>query len=189
MLSYNEIALAVAELELGIGAAELHGSLMGFLLGGGLVTPGRWLDDLLIEAPPVSGRDASRAALDAMALAMQLPAQGSSSHLTPLLPDVTLPLRQRAQALTEWCGGFLGGLGITGAVATFNADPSNADPVTELLSAIARIAGTRWPKASTPRADAVHFDEVVEFLDTALATLAEELPRAARDTTRGGLRH
>ncbi len=179
MPSHNEIHRAASDLQLGSVASELHGSLVGYLLGGGLVTPGRWLDDLLIEVPPGEGHDEARRLLDAFALATTLPLAGASTTFAPLLPDATSPLRDRAQALTDWCSGFLGGLGISGT-----ASHADSGPVADLLGNIARIAATRWPKSSTPDADAVHFEGIVGFLVDAVTTHARELPRIPLDASR-----
>lgn len=184
MPTHSEIAHAVAALQLGISASELHGSLVGYLLGGGLVSRDRWLDDLLIEAPPAGEHAAARAVLDGLVESTRRPAPDAPESLAPLLPGAGASLKDRGQAMTEWSAGFLGGLGISGA-----ASNANSGPVADLLAAIARIAGIRWSKASAPEEDAVHFDDIVAFLRDSLATLASELPRAPLAAAPSALRH
>ncbi|MFA6986609.1 MAG: UPF0149 family protein, partial [Arenimonas sp.] len=66
MPNYAEISAQIRQLQLGVDAAELHGSLCGYLSGGGDAAPERsdWLGKVMAEpeAMPV----AANSALDRM---------------------------------------------------------------------------------------------------------------------------
>lgn len=157
---------------LGCGASELHGSLVGMLLGGGRVTRDRWQQALLLEPlPEPAGEPGATLEIEGLVdqtLTVQTNPDGMH---TPLLPDADGGgLDDRARALIDWCAGFLGGYGIAGA------SPSAGTPAAEALDAIARIAGTRLPAPGLPPEEASSLEQISGFLDEALATLSLATP-------------
>ena len=129
----DEVAEASRALALGSTVPELHGALCGWLAGGGEDTvawPERVLVDAAIPAP------APGSALDRLR-------QGSVAQLGDgefsfelLLGEDDLPLRQRAQALFDWCRSFLGGFGLAAG-----AQPPLSEEGAEALQDLARLAG------------------------------------------------
>ncbi len=99
--------------------AELQGMLCGRLCGGASISDAEWLQQVeetlaLMESPDES--------LSAILLAMleqnkqQLGSDDFSLKL--LLPDDEQGIHIRAQALSQWCHGFLSGFGGAGVVAS-----------------------------------------------------------------------
>lgn len=137
---------------LGVGAAELHGSLTGFLCAG---WGGSSHDLLAALALDAGAGDADlhamveRAATD---IAARL-RKGEPVEL--LLPSA--PLAARADAMVDWCRGFLGGLGLTGLLDTAAQAPAER----ELLAGLARIAETHVVCAD---GDTRALDEVLGFI-------------------------
>jgi uncharacterized protein YgfB (UPF0149 family) len=116
-VGYDELDAALVRMQLGTDASELHGSLSGYLAGGGEL--GRQpllavlqLDD---EAAPPSPRE--KALLDQLARECLADLVDPELGFEPVLPADDRPLAERAEALVEWCRGFLGGFGLAGAPA------------------------------------------------------------------------
>jgi uncharacterized protein YgfB (UPF0149 family) len=95
LVGHDDIDALIMRLRLGTEASELHGSLCGYLAGGG------------------SLRGSSVLA------ALQLDGEATDPELgfEPLLPEDDRPLAERAEAMVDWCRGFLGGFGLAGAAA------------------------------------------------------------------------
>ena len=155
-----EIAEASRSLGLGASVPELHGALCGWLAGGGEDVPG-WPARVLVgdaAAEPERG-----GALDRMrvATAMQLGDGDFSFQL--LLGEDAMPLRDRAQALFDWCRSFLGSFGLAAG-----AQPPLSEEGAEALQDLARLAG----------ASVQDIDEDEDEDESALAEL-EEFVRVA----------
>lgn len=116
-IGYDELDIAVIQLRLGTDASELHGSLCGYLAGGGTLGRQSVLAALQLDGEAVTPSAADLALLDQ--LAQQSLAEFTDEELgfEPLLPADDRPLSERADALVQWCRGFLGGFGLAGASA------------------------------------------------------------------------
>ena len=110
--------------------AELHGGLAGWLAGGGEPVAGwtaRVLADAGLPAPePGSPLDALREATSAH---LADPALGFAL----LLPEAATA--ERANALFDWCRGFLGGFGLAAG-----AQPPLSEEGSEALADLANLA-------------------------------------------------
>ena len=130
---WADVAAAADRLGLASTPAELHGGLCGWLAGGGEEAadwPARVLADPGLPAPvPGSALDRLR-----QATAAQL-GDGEFSFQLLLVEDGQ-PLRERAQALFDWCRGFLGGFGLAAG-----ASPPLSEEGGEALQDLARLAG------------------------------------------------
>jgi uncharacterized protein YgfB (UPF0149 family) len=58
----------------------------------------------------------------------------------PLLPEDDRPLTERAEAMVDWCRGFLGGFGLAGTAAHAQL----SDEAQEILRDVATIAGSSF---------------------------------------------
>jgi uncharacterized protein YgfB (UPF0149 family) len=159
----EEVAEASRALQLGASVPELHGGLCGWLAGGGEDTPAwpsRVLADPGLPAPAAGG------ALDRLrqATAAQL-ADGEFSFQL-LLGDDDLPLRQRAQALFDWCRSFLGGFGLAAG-----AQPPLSEEGAEALQDLARLAGASVQEIDEDEEDESALSELEEFVRVAALLL------------------
>ncbi|PWK81870.1 UPF0149 family protein [Fulvimonas soli] len=117
-IDYDELDTSIRRLRLSVDASELHGSLCGFLAGGGAL--GR---QPLLAALQLEGAEAAAPSAADQALFERLGRQAETEladpelGFEPLLPADDRPLDERADALVEWCRGFLGGFGLAGAPA------------------------------------------------------------------------
>ena len=169
--SIVDIAEASRRSGLAVDPSELHGALCGWLCGGGENTPA-WLARVLADddlpAPEAGG------ALDALcqASAGQLEDRGFGLEL--LLPELDDSLATRAEALFDWCRGFLGGFGLAAG-----ARPPLSDEAGEALQDLARLAQAA-PEAGDDEDDAHALAEIEEFVRVAVLLLHGDCVLAAR---------
>ncbi|HEY0233306.1 MAG TPA: UPF0149 family protein [Dokdonella sp.] len=172
-LQHAELTHTVRSLRLGVDASDLHGSLSGYLCGGACPGETDWLGALEIDL----GADLTAAAqsMQLRRLYRECRAQfeESPASIEPLLPDA--PLAQRAAGLVEWCRGFLGGFGLSGA--SLRTDLST--DAREILADLGTIANGNI-QTSGSREDEQAFADVLDFACTAAAVLHRELGRAPR---------
>lgn len=170
--SYDDVHSALKSLQSGVGAADLHGSLSGFLCAGGEGLQGFLramdLDELLEPA----GQDAGAAGV-LLQIFRSCGAQldDSAFQFDPLLPADEAPLPERAQALVQWCQGFIGGLGLGG----FDRVERLSEEGREVLGDIAEIAGSRLDFDDKLEVDELALGELLEFVRVGALLLREDL--------------
>ena len=152
-----------------VDAAECHGALCGALCApDGAVDA--WLartldgvaDARAVHAPLLRLAGDTRRAL----------AEGEF-EFAPLLPDDDEPLVERAQALGEWCEGFLLGIG-TGRIERFDA---LAESVQEVVRDMIEIARIGVPSGDDPEGDEGAYVELVEYLRAGTQLVFDEMTR------------
>lgn len=127
-----EVAAASGSLGLGASVPELHGLLCGWLAGGGedvAAWPARVLVDSAAPEP------APGSALDRLRTATVAQLGDGEFSFQLLLGEDAMPLRDRAQALFDWCRGFLGGFGLAAG-----EQPPLSEEGAEALQDLARLA-------------------------------------------------
>src|SRR5690606_24057216 len=146
-----------ASRELGLVAspAELHGALCGWLAGGG-ADARDWTAKVMADEslpPPPAGsaldrlREGSVAQLEDGEFAFQL-----------LLADEDASVRQRAQALFDWCRGFLDAFGLAAG-----AKPPLSVEGSEALQDLGKLAGARVQDIDEAAEDGASLAELEEF--------------------------
>ena len=160
--SHDAVTNELAQLQLGVDASELHGSLCGFLAAGGELTRSDWLKRLEIEPDPV---DLGDGALDALYLASRAQLGDPDLGFELLLPEDERPLDERAEALLGWCRGFLGGFGLVGR----STRPLSAE-AREALEDLGKIAASNL-SYDDPESDENALVEVGEFVRVATLLL------------------
>lgn len=135
-IGYDELDDVVVQLRLSIPASELHGSLCGLLAASG--RPGRRsvLSVLHLEAGSDSVSEHDMDALDQLARQSEQELADPELGFEPLLPADDRPLAERADALVDWCRGFLGGFGLGGT----DAHGKLSDEGREILGDLSAIA-------------------------------------------------
>lgn len=172
-IGYSELDGALARARAGVGASDLHGSLTGYLCGGGRADARHWFEALELCHGDGDGDDAS--ALPAPLLERlyaDCTAWLADPAITfePLLPHADTPIAARAEALVEWCRGFLGGFGLAGQnpAATLSGDAR------EILTDFSTIATTHFEYAGNDDDEAA-LSDVVEFLRVGALLLHAEM--------------
>jgi yecA family protein len=173
-VTHAQLGELLAARQFGIGPSDLHGSLTGYLCGGGVADSRHWLAAL--ELDPVD-----RAAETPDVLLTQLYEQCAAWFedpelgFEPLLPPDDASLERRADALVEWCRGFLGGLGLAGVSQQHGLSPDGA----EILRDFGTIAGTHFEYADTEE-DENALTEVIEFIRVGVLLLHAEIVSAPK---------
>lgn len=179
-ITHAELDLALSELRFGVGPSDLHGSLTGFLCAGGVANARNWLQRLEIDADDqVADRD-RHALLDRLFRDCRQQLEDPDLGFEPLLPGDDQPLAERADALVQWCRGFLGGFGLSGAGKPENLSGDSA----EILRDFSTIAGTRFEYEDAEE-DESALAEVLEFIRVGVLLLHTEMaaPPAGRPGT------
>jgi len=174
-LTYAELAHAIKTLRLGVGASDLHGSLTGYLCAGGRAGAEEWPAALELD-PDVKAlrHEALRQLYRDCRAQLEDPDLG----FEPLLPAHDAPVERRADALVEWCRGFLGGVGLSGSATRILSADAN-----EVLADFGRIASSRFDYDDAEE-DETALSEVLEFVRVGVLLLHAELNRPRAPGTR-----
>lgn len=159
MPDWQDIETALAPLQLAISAAELHGSLAGWLAGGGRLGGG-WLGKVLADDSLPQRADAR---LEALAEATQSGLEDAALGFRLLLPPEDATVNVRANALFDWCRAFLGAFGLAAGAA-----PGLSDESREALEDLARLA---MSEADSDDEDEDALAELEEFVRVAALLL------------------
>lgn len=168
---YAQVNQDARRFGLGVDAAELHGSLCGYLSAGGELGPDTWLHQLQFHgADPSLPRGGT---LEALLGASRTQLQDQQLGFELLLPPDSAPVAERADRLLDWCRGFLGGFGLAGIDrARLGAE------ATEALGDLAKIAASHLAYED-PEEDENALAEVAEFVRIAVMLLYGECVLAA----------
>lgn len=139
-VGYDEIDALILRLRLGSDASELHGSLAGFLAGGGSLRGTSVLTALQLDGEETDPTPDDTRKLDQLARQCEAELADPELGFEPLLPADDRPLAERADALVEWCRGFLGGFGLAGTAA----HASLSDEAQEVLRDLGTIAASSF---------------------------------------------
>jgi uncharacterized protein YgfB (UPF0149 family) len=168
-LTHAELARALETLRLGMGASDLHGSLTGYLCAGGRAGAEEWPAALEIE--PDAAADLRHEALKRLYRDCRAQLDDPDLGFEPLLPESDAPVERRADALVEWCRGFLGGVGLSGSpIGALSPDAS------EVLADLGRIAASHFDYDDEEE-DESALSEVLEFVRVGVLLLHTELTR------------
>ena len=170
--NYGVVAETLARLEPGVGAAELHGSLAGYLCAGGQARADDWLEALALDGlheAVISGGE--REVFDRLYQECRRELDDPELSFDPLLPsDDEASLTERSAALVDWCRGFVGGLGLAGT----DLGRALSDEASEVIEDFTRIARTDVDEAADPDGEE-DYTEVVEYVRVGAMLIRHEL--------------
>jgi uncharacterized protein YgfB (UPF0149 family) len=170
---YAELDADLQRLELGVDAAELHGSLCGYLSGGGPdLSRSGWLGTML--ADPGTVRVDVDSQIDRLFTVTTQQLESPDFGFDLLLPDGERPVSERGEALLSWCRGFLGGFGLSAG-----AEPPLSDESRDALNDMSRIAASDL-SYDDPESDEEALEEVSEFIRVAALLLHSDCVLAPR---------
>jgi uncharacterized protein YgfB (UPF0149 family) len=172
-ISHAELGALLAKAQFGVGASDLHGSLAGYLCGGGHTDAQHWLAALELEHDDDAAAELPREVLEHLYADCAAWLADPELRFEPLLPAANAPLGARTEALVEWCRGFLGGVGLAGAGSkgTLSADAK------EILADFDTIAATQF-ESNDSEEDESALAEVIEFIRIGALLLHTELSAA-----------
>jgi uncharacterized protein YgfB (UPF0149 family) len=176
-MDWSLVNTALRRLCIGTDAAENHGVLCGLLCARGPEVERAWIDLLRDEqeeaamavAEPEAGvaawADLSRLYRETIG---QLRDEGFVFSL--LLPDDSQPLQLRAEAMTEWCQGFLYGLA-AGGLVDYSVLPEEVREIAEDIVEISRAT----TDADEGESDEAAYSELIEYLRVGVILVFETL--------------
>lgn len=175
-VGHEDIDALVMRLHLGTDASELHGSLSGFLAGGGSLRGSTLLAALQLDGEVTSPAPEDLALLDRLARQSEHELADPELGFEPMLPADDRPLTERAESLVDWCRGFLGGFGLAGTAAHANL----SDEAQEVLRDLGTVAASAFDFGDESE-DEDALIEVQEFVRVAAMLLHAECntPRSA----------
>jgi len=175
-IKFTDAAQALAGANTTVALAEAHGCLCGAACAADDYPLARWLDELFDESVAQSDAAELAAAKDVLQIlhTETLRAlRGNEMEFAPFLPDDDLPLAQRAEALAQWCQGFLYGYGSVGSERRPKL-PTEAEEVLRDLSQIARASAGDTEPTDEDEAD---YAEIVEYVRVSVQLLFDELAK------------
>lgn len=155
--------------------AEVHGYLTGSYCSAPQAPRADVLAGLAEHLELAGPRLEGMTELLAMADALPTALAGSELGFYPLLPEDDQPLVDRAEALGQWCEGFLAGF----ALQTGAAGKPLSPEVQEVISDFVAIAQIAAPDEDDEDADERSLMELVEYLRLAAINLYLEASRPA----------
>ena len=158
----DAVSAEISRLQLATSASELHGSLCGWLAGGG--AGGReWLARVMADdAVPAPAADGP---LDTLGTVTAQQLGNRSFEFDLLLPGEDASLEERSGALFDWCRGFLGAFGLASGAAAKLSDESR-----EALADLAKLAAAT-PQDEGDEEDEEALVEIEEFVRVATLLL------------------
>jgi uncharacterized protein len=171
-VTFPEIAKVLQELNSSVPAAESHGCLCGALCTTLEYPLVRWLEEVVPESDTEDATsDASREPLRLLFNDTLGALRGDQMEFEPLLPDDDVSLTQRANALSQWCQGFLYGFG-TGQRRGTEELPTSVNEVHRDFTQIGQ-ASVQLDEDSEAEEEA--YSEVVEYIRAAVQLVHDEL--------------
>jgi uncharacterized protein len=166
--SYAEIQRVLADERSMTDAAEAHGTLAGALCTASAYRFEDWLQEILPEG---RAHALSTSALRALYFVTSETLAGADMTFEPLLPDDDQPLDERTAALSQWCVGFLYGLG-SGSIPDVAKLPGEAGEVVQDFDEITRVG---VDSGDSEEQNESAYAELVEFVRVGVQLVFEEL--------------
>jgi uncharacterized protein YgfB (UPF0149 family) len=164
---------ALERVEADLGAAEFHGTACALLCTRANPRLDEWIDEIVITEHRPQSRNWLRPLFESIENSQRAFDDGNYS-LELLLPDDDVPLNERSRALSDWCAGFLFGLGLAGSGT--EALSGEAREVVVDLTEFTRIDPEDDGSESAEKA----FQEIVEYVRVGVLLIYEELVRAGK---------
>jgi len=166
--NYAQIQRLLSESRALTEPAEAHGTLAGALCASGGYRLEDWLAEILPEGRPAGAADALlRGIYDETRAALT----GTQMQFELLMPDDAEPIERRTEALTQWCNGFVYGLGSSGAT-----DPERLPgDAGEIVRDLAQIMRAGVDDSEGVEANESALAELVEFVRVGVQVVFEEL--------------
>jgi uncharacterized protein YgfB (UPF0149 family) len=172
----EDIAELIGRCKLAMSVSEFHGALVGYISAGGRFPHGSVLSALELEPDPAPTAD-EQAMLTRLRHQTEEWLADPDLTFSPWLPDDDAPIAERAEGLSEWSEGFLGGFGLGGSA---EANKSMSEEARELLKDLAGIATTEFEFDQDEDVNDENLTEIEEYVRTGALLLHAEFSRVSR---------
>lgn len=170
-VTFPEIVKAMQSVGSTVPVAEGHGCLCGALCISQDYSLDLWLEELV---PLEEGAAVPHDVVQAMKLLYAdtvRALRGEEMQFQPFLPDDDVKLEQRTAALSQWCQGFLYGLGSVRRIDAANMPRS----IDEILVDFTNIGRAEVEAGIESEEDEEAYVEVVEYVRAATQLIHDEL--------------
>jgi yecA family protein len=164
--SYHDIDDVVYNSGGAVSAAEAHGMLTGMLCADRGIEAEDWLAQV-VGADLDELTDGDEAAMNALYADTQTLLKAVDFSFELFLPDDDISLTERVRALSEWCQGFLYGIGYAGAQRPWPVDCA------EVLRDLADIS--LLDENAAGEEDEVAYAEIREFVRVSVQLIHGDL--------------
>lgn len=165
-ISFEDIRDTLQHSAVSDGAADAHGVLSGMLCMDSATDSQQWLADCL--GPELASlHSASQSLLRQLFEQTRRQLVDFDFSFEPLLPGDEDSLEERAEALGEWCHGFLRGIGFTGKDSNWPGECS------EILHDFLEIS--RLDHVASGETDATAYTELAEYVRVGVQVIHSEL--------------
>ena len=164
----NEIQQLLKQSEAEVSVEQLHALLSGYICGGGDANPSSWtlaLCGCIIKSPLLTEFYGD--------IEQSLASINFEYRL--LLPQDSVPIKERSKALVDWSSDFLAGLGLSGV----NLSNINEPDVTEGLQDITQITQLDYNNLSDDDEHEGALFELIEFVRSVVMYLYTEIQSTA----------
>ena len=173
MVNFDQVEAALRHADM--QAAESHGTLVGMMCAAGQVAVDDWWAQVFEAADDAQGVPERADVIETMYAETVNSLLDGVGSFDLMLPDDEDALESRADALHEWCHGFLYGYGVAGG-RDVSLLPEEA---AEVLRDMAQFAQARFELGEDAEEDELSYSELVEYLRVGVMLLFETLyPRA-----------
>jgi uncharacterized protein YgfB (UPF0149 family) len=171
MPDYSRLDGALNSIGLNLGASEIHGVICGLVCAGTTQNHIDWMSGLFQDWPQedLLAREA-REMIGELYYASRDLIGGDDLTFTPFLPDDSQPVSARAKALSEWCEGYLFGLGMSGVT-----DQQLQGDAREALQDISHFTRLDYESLESGEATEQAYAELQEFLKVVTILIWGEL--------------
>ncbi len=175
MIDHNELDAALRRCGSTWNAGQTHGLLCSRLALAGADGASRWLTQVLADTDPDNAlRTECEAMLEALCTATWQQLAERQSEFMLLLPDDGDSTQVRAEAMGQWCEGFLHGL-----VSETHGDKLRerlaTDPLSDIIKDMLEITRATVDDETDKDGNDNDFSELVEYLRVAAQLTYEEL--------------
>lgn len=174
-VEYSDLDSALKRSGTSWNAAQSHGLLCGRLSVRGAAAGPEWVAELAESAGREAGLTSdSEEMLDTLYKDTWRQLAERQSAFVPLLPDDTLPAPRRADALANWCEGFLHGI-----VSVQHPERVKArlatEPLSEIIKDFLQITRAVADEETREESNEKAYTELVEYVRVAAQLAYEEL--------------
>ena len=174
-IDHNELDEALRRCGSSWNAGQTHGLLCSRLALAGADGASRWLTQVLADTDPDNAlRTECEAMLEALCTATWQQLSGRQSDFMLLLPNDDEAAMVRAEAMGQWCEGFLHGL-----VSDTHGDKLRerlaSDPLSDIIKDMLEITRATTDDETDEAGNESAFAELVEYLRVAAQLTYEEL--------------
>ncbi len=173
-MSYNIIESILQQTDNPMSAAEAHGIAAGLLCVDDLTDGSAWLTEISCEAGLITEEE--RAMLLSLFEQTRQFLNSDDFEFDLFLPEQDCPLPERANALKNWCNGFVAGIGAAHSGAEWSGE------VNEIVKDV--IEFSKLDTDAEGEEDENALVEIIEYLRAAVMLVKQELKHTCKNPNR-----